>query len=62
MMKTGSRKKNLILAATIISLSAVMFVQTPVKADTLAEAIANEATPSYSMEGNLKKPKTFLMF
>ena len=51
-MGTGSRKRNLLLVATIISLSAAMIMQTPVKADTLAEAIANEATPSYTMEDN----------
>ena len=55
MIKSGSGKgytKNLLLAATIVSLSTTMIMQTPVKAETLAEAIANATTTSYTMTGN----------
>lgn len=51
MRRTGGSngKRNPLLAATIISLSTTMMIQTPVKAGELEEAIANEATPSYTL-------------
>ncbi len=51
MRRTGGSngKRNLLLAATIISLSTTMMIQTPVKAGELEAAIANEDTPSYTL-------------
>ena len=51
-MKSGSGKRNLLLAATLISLSTTMQMNVPVQAETLAEAIANATTPSYTLTDN----------